>query len=316
MAQAKGARVRIVADFEQSYGVPPVTAGGTAIKFNAESLSATQSQDAPKTITGSRNPVEPILGNIEVGGSLTLPAELYSLGVIFKALLGQPTTTSFGSLFSHVFKVADTVPSMIIEKGFTDIGKYFLYHGCKVSKFEIEVGGEKELTYSAAIMGAKRDINPAPYNSSPEVMPFVRLQNFRAEIWENGSKLANISGMKLSLDAGLDGDSFAVGGGGFRGELSEGIINISGSLTAFFTDTILHEKAISSAKSSIKLRLGTPDETMYVEILLPEIKFAQKDPEVSGPKGILAELEFGGFYDSAPENSSVVVTIVNEKESY
>jgi len=81
--------------------------------------------------------------------------------------------------------------------------------------------------------------------------------------------------MKLSLDAGLDGDSFAIGGGGYRGELSEGIINISGSLTAFFTDTTLHEKAISSAKSSIKLRLGTPDPAMYVEILLPEIKFAQ-----------------------------------------
>ncbi len=316
MAQAKGAKARIVADWEESYGVSPAVAGGTVIKFNAESLSATQSQDTPKTITGSRNPVEPILGNIDVAGSLTLPAELYSIGVIFKALLGQPTTTESGSFFSHVFKVADTVPSMVIEKGFTDIGKYFLYHGCKVSKFEIEVGGEKELTYEAAIMGAKRDINAAPYVNDPAVMPFVRLQNFRAEIWEGGSKLANISGMKLSLDAGLDGDSFAIGGGGYRGELSEGIINISGSLTAFFTDTTLHEKAISSAKSSIKLRLGTPDPAMYVEILLPEIKFAQKDPEVSGPKGILAELEFGGFYDSAPENSSVVVTIVNERQSY
>ena len=315
MSQAKGMRARLLLDFEDSYGVSPAVKSGRVIKFNSESLSASQEAEEPATITGRRDSVEPILGNIDVSGSLTLPAELISMGLVMKGLFGAPETAADGSLYRHVFKTSAEPPSMVIEKGLTDIGAYFLYNGCKVSGFEMTVGGSGELTASVSIIGGKRTLNTESYDDAPVNLPFVRLQNFKASIHEGGVLIGNVSSFSVNINPNLENDKYAIGGDGFRTELPEGLLSVSGSISTFFRDVSLLEKAVNSATTSLKLSFDAGVKGSF-ELLFPEVRLEQKDPEVSGPGGIMATFNWKAHYEASAEGSSVVATLINEIEEY
>lgn len=313
--QAKGMRTRLLLDFEEAYGASPAVKSGRVLKFNSESLSANREAEEPETIAGRRDSVEPILGNIDVSGSLTLPAELISMGLIMRGLLGAPMTTEADELYRHVFKTSAEPPSMVIEKGFTDTGVYFLYNGCKVSSFEMTVGGSGELTVTVGIIGGKRTLNTESYDTAPISLPFVRLQNFKASIHEDGVLIGNVSSFSVNINPNLENDKYAIGGGGFRTELPEGLLSVTGTISTFFKDASLLQKAVDSVTTSLKLVLDAGAKGSF-ELLFPEVRLEQKDPEVGGPGGIMATFNWKAHYEASVEDSSVVATLINEIESY
>ena len=61
--QQQGVYTKTLIAFESEYGKDPANIATAAknMPFNSNSLSATQNTTAPGTITGNRNPVEPII---------------------------------------------------------------------------------------------------------------------------------------------------------------------------------------------------------------------------------------------------------------
>lgn len=229
-------------------------------------------------------------------------------------ILTVELTAGTGALFTHVFKVTDTQPSMVMERGFTDIGKYALYNGCKVNTFEVSFGGDGELTASMGIMGAKETIGASEYDSSPDSITFVRFNNFQASIKEGGSTIAIVKEGNFKIDAGLDGDGYVVGGLGFRGRIPEGMIGVSGSITALFEDSTLLDKAIAGTESSLELTFTSGAHSL--KFLFPELLFERNTPGIDGPKGVLIELPWRGYYADDSNASAVVATLVNTVEAY
>lgn len=315
MTQAKGARSRVVIDFETTFAQDPVSPAGKILNINSSNLSGSQSLTTPATIRGNRNPAQPSRGNTDVGGPMVVPVDLIGTGYMLKALFGVPTSTNVDTDYTHVFKPGDEQPSLVIEQQFPDIGVYAKYNGCKASRLSLTVGGDGELTASIDWLGAKETIGASSYDASASVIALDRFDNFQATMEEGGSAFAIATSVDLSIDMGLDGDTYVIGSMGFRGAINEGIIGISGTVRALFQSNTLLNKAVNGTSTSLKLTFAkTANKSL--ELWLPEVVYERKTPGIEGPKGILIELPFQAYYASNADNTAIKATLKNQVESY
>ena len=224
-------------------------------------------------------------------------------------------STAGAALYKHVFKVGDTVPSIVVEKGFSDIGTYFRYLGAKVNKFSLTAQvGNNETTYTMDMMAANELKSAAPLSASPSSLALLRFNNVNAEVKEGGITLATCRKMQLDLDNGLDGDTYCLNGSGIRPAINEGIAAPSGSVEALFTDSSLLDKAINGTKTSLELVYSNGQYSLSFK--LPELIFERATPTVDGPKGVTATLSYKGYYSNDSGNSAVIATLINDVASY
>ncbi len=317
--QAIGVYTTLKMGFETEFGKDPADLATKAVQmpFNTCGLAASQNKTDPATIRGRRDPVEPIMGNIDVSGDLAVPMDATAFGYWWKAAMGAPVTTAVegkDGFFKHVFKPADDQPSLVLEKGFSKINSYAKYNGCKVSKISISAGGDGELTATISIMGCDEKISTTTICTSPSEPVMNRLNNFMANLILGGNKTATVTAFTMDIDFGLDGDTYALGGKGYRTAVNEGLINISGSMTAFFCDNTYLELAENNTETSAELTLEVGE--LQMSLLLPEIKFSRNSPAVDGPSGIKQELQYSAYYQDSDENAAIVVTMQNKVASY
>ncbi len=121
--QAQGTRSTIGIQQETTYGVTPssdiantpaATASLQKIYFETETVAANRELLTSKSISGTRNPVAPILGNIDVSGGITLELQAY-LATLFYAAGGSVATTITGATTGEVLGTALTTPAGVID---------------------------------------------------------------------------------------------------------------------------------------------------------------------------------------------------------
>ena len=314
MAQARGYMGQLMLDFETAFGVNPTTAAGKIMPFNSLELVGSQNLIDPATITGTRNPVEPGKGNLSVSGSMTIPMGLKDIGWWLKGMYGAPTTTGTTN-YTHKYKVGNTQPSLVVQKGFTDLGKYMVYNGVKIGTFKLGFGGDAELTASMDLVGATETINSTTYDAAATSVQLQRLNNFQASIKEGGVSVANILSGEIDLDFGLDSTQYVIGKNGTLGDIPEGIIKVSGNIKALFTDTTLLEKGINNTESSLEVAF-TIDANNSLTLSIPELIYERKTPPISGPSGVVVDLNWKGHYTDGADASAMVVTLKNSVATY
>ena len=97
MKFAKGAKSRILIAFEEDEGVLGANPKAFLIPFNKAGLTSKTDMKDAQTITGRRDPVQPIKGNRDVSGNLTIPLDLRIFGLMLRACFDSPTTTSLST---------------------------------------------------------------------------------------------------------------------------------------------------------------------------------------------------------------------------
>ncbi len=314
MAQAMG--VYSVLNFirEAVLGTTPDSGTVRSLPFNSCTLSAEQNMTTPATLTGRRDPVEPILGNTNVSGNVVVPLDLNAIGWILAMAFGNPTTTSVtGGKYQHVFKAGNTQPSMSIERALSN-GDYYVDKGCKVSSLGFNFGGDGELVCEAGFLGCNEVINDAPIDDEPTAIVLDRLNNFQASLKENNVSLAVATELGLTIDFGLDENGYAIGGGGFRNRINEGLISVSGSLTAFYDDDALMQKAIAATETSLQVKLTKSSGSLQIDV--PELLFARKSPTIEAATGVMQTLNYNAYYKDNANSAAVVFTLINATASY
>ena len=316
---AVGSKTKTLIAFEDEYGKDPENMAGRTfnLPFNTNALAASQNTTAPETITGRRDPVEPILGNIDNAGTAVVPLDLTAFGVWLRAMFGLPETTAADSkpgYYKHVFKLQEDQPSFVLEKSFPGIGQYLKSNGVMVSSCSITVGGDGELTASIELMGAKEVLLQSTISSAPTDMQLDRVNNFQASVKVGGEAAGLATEGTIEINFGLDGDSYVIGGGGYRVAICPGTTNISGTLTVYFKDSTYLDLAQNSTETSIEYLFTVGD--MSMSILLPEVKFALASQGIDGPGGLQTENTYNAYYKDNEENSAIVVTLINKTASY
>lgn len=301
---------------ETTLGTTPSSGTVRSLPFNSCTLAAEQNSNAPETITGKRDPVEPILGNINVSGGLVVPLDLNAFGWILAMACGNPTTTSAGSgKYQHVFKFGKDQPSVSIEKAFSN-GDYYVDKGVKISSLGFSFGGDGELTCDVQMLGCNETISDSPIDDDADVVEVTldRLNNFQAALKVDNSNVAIATELTLDVNLGLDEDGYAIGSGGFRSRINEGLIQATGKMTAFYDDDTFVQKAMNNTVTALQVKLTKG--TSYLQIDLPEVTFPRKSPTIEGATGIKQELDYNAFFKNNASGTAVVFTLVNSTASY
>lgn len=312
-----GYRGRLALAYESAYGVTPASPTGFIMPITSSKIVAKQTLIEDKTIRGIRDVAPPGLGNIDVQGPVMVPVDEINIGYWLKALFGSPTTTVSTAPYTHTFKPGFTQPSLCLEQQFPDLGQYFLYNGCKVSKFTtaFEVNNQ-DLQATINIIGSKETPATVSFLSNPTSNPMTKFGAFMASIMDDGELLADVTKVELTIDTGLGGSIYTLGGGGFRGSLPEGMLAITGTVTAIFDSMALLNKAIAGTTSSIEMNLNNPLSGNSLNILLPEVIYERTSPGIDGPKGVSIALPFKAFYSTNTNGASIVATLVTSQPTY
>ncbi len=310
MTQQKGVTSALVIGEESAFGTQP--SAGFVVPFNTFGVVASQTVNAPATISGTRNPVEPFRGNKDVGGSIVVPVDSSAFWYWLQMMFGDPTTAGAGP-YTHTFDIGNTQPSYTLESQFTDLltDVFYQYLGCKASRWSMTLGGDGELVSTIDVIGADSDPDSSSFDASPTTMTIDRLDNFEASLTEGGGAISNVTEVSFTVDFGLDPSNFVIGGSGARGAIPEGIVDVSGNIKTLFEDTSLITKAVSGTESAIIITIQE-DANHSLVIEFNELQYSLKTPEISGPQGLLVDLDFQAYYENHADASAVVAVLTNQ----
>lgn len=320
--QAMGVYTKTVLIPEEALRTLPSTLDGKGyiLPFNSNTLSSTQNTTTPSTMSGRRDATEPIYGNIDVSGNLTIPLDTVACGVLFASAFGKPTTTEatgvasgVKKLYTHIFKPSKEQPSFAVEKIFNN-GICSVVKGVKINKLSFNFGGDGELTVGADVIGCDEEIKDTQTSKSPKEISINRLNNFQASLLIDGEETAVVTDMSLEIAFGLDGNSYTIGGKGYRSRINEGLIEPSGNLTAFFDDKKFLDKAMKAETTKIQVKFKKGDHELLID--LPEVMFSRKTPAIENATGLVQKLDYHGFYKENKDNSCIKITLINETEEY
>ena len=316
MAQAKGVKAQLLGALEEStYNADPTpTTTMVNLPINSSAIRGSQNINPPATLRNNRNPVQPFLGNVSIGGEVVVPVDLVNMGHWLKMLLGDPETSGAEAPYTHVFKPAEALSSWVFEQGYTDIGKYQKFNGCKIKSLSIAFGGDQELTARIEILGGKETLATSSLDSEPTVETFTRFNQFQASVSEGGSPVATVKEVELTISNELDEDTYVIGGGGIRGSLPEELCQVSGRIKAMFEDWTLYQKAVNGTESSLAVTLTNGSYSLVFSV--PELLYSRNAPGIETPGGVWLDSRFQGYYDNNADEAVVKVTLINAKDAY
>lgn len=290
--------------------------GSTVLELpiNTNDVHSTQGVNSPATITGRRDAAEPIKGNIDVSGDVTVPLDSVAMGYWLAFAFGDAKTTGDGKSGApkeHVFTPKDTQPSATMEKDFGN-GVIATVDGLKVSKMSLQVGGDGELTSTFSLIGCGEVVKSGAGSKATKTAVLDRFNNFHAALEIDDEQVAIATSLSIEIDFGLDDSGYAIGGGGFRSRINEGIVSPGGKVTLFFDNESYIEKAMKSKETNLKVTFTKGKASLIIE--LPEVQFNRNTPGISGAQGIVQELDFKGYRRAA--ESCVKITLKNSEAGY
>lgn len=312
---ARGYRSKMLVGMETEFGKLPADAKGWEVPFNTESLAVSRAKNTAATLRGTRNPAEPFDGNTSVDGDLVVPVDTGTLGLWLALLFGAPESTSQGdSLYKHVFKSGEELPSFWTEVMIaTQTPIYKRSLGCKISTLALQAGGDGELTATLGLMAASQTQESTAAVAAPEEMPFNRLANFQALLKVDGEVTGNAMSFSVNLDNGLDGDVRLLSGQGFRADLPEGLMGVSGTMDVMVTDGDLYAKALASTPLDLELSFTKGQESLTIK--LPKVQLQVTGPVIDGPAGLKMSWNWQA-YSVQPEDAAMIVELVNTLPDY
>lgn len=313
--QAIGVYAKLLVCPEESFKVLPATTDGKAytMPFNSVSLAANQNTSDPATITGRRDAVEAIYGNISNEGDIVVPLCARNIGVWLALAFGNPTTTSVGGgKYKHIFKASQTQPSFAVEKVFNN-GVILKSIGCKVSQLQFSFGGDGELTATISVVGCNETEEEQEF-ASPKKINMLRYNNFQSSLLIDNAEQQVATEVSCNIDFGIDTEGYAIGGNGYRVRANEGIIKPSGSVTAFFDDNTYLQKALNSTEMALEIDLNSQGNKL--QLIMPEVKLNYSTPGIEGATGISQQFDYNAYYGDNDQDACVVFVLTNDVEKY
>jgi hypothetical protein len=289
MTIANGSRHSMAYVPEVSYGVTPATPAFKMIRHNGTTLALSKNTYQSAELRADRQITDMRHGTRKVGGNIT--SELS--GAAFDDFLQAATG---GAWATNVLKAGVTRQSFTIERDFADIGQYLRYTGVEFDGFDIDVKAEGIVPIVFTVMGKDQVsdtaiIAGATYAAAPTNKPY---DGFSGTIKEGGSVIAVLTEVKATLKNNLA--ALYVVGSASTLEPSIGKSMLSGTVTAYFQDTMMLNKFVNETESSIEFTLT--DGTHSYDILLPRVKYTGAPPNVSSDKPITLAMPFTALLDS------------------
>ena len=313
MAAASGASSQLLWVAETVWGTPPTTPAMFKLPFVTETLQGNRGSVESQEIRGDRQASVPTQGIPAPGGDINVEWSPNALGFFVHRALGG-TVASTGSVdpYTHVIQQsADSeLPSMSIEKGFTDIDQYIVYTGARISRLTFNVTPGAIVTGAIGILAREEKAAAATsiQNTTTDIA-HIPLDSFTGAITEGGAAIAVVTAIDVTIDNNLAGQNVIMTK--LLGALIAGRLRISGTMSAFLEDAALFNKVVNFTSSAIVLTMQNSDSKQII-LDLKGVKFAGRTPQIAGEGPVIVPLEFNVFRD-ATAAKQIEATVVNSQ---
>lgn len=315
MTQATGSAARLTMQVESEWGVLPTTPN--AIEINAatygDSLVASSSELVSNSINPNRGILDARNGQLTVSGGVPFELPIQNSELIFYALMGKyvQTDVTVGGVAKKkkVFKRNKTLPSVTIEKGFTDNNQYFQYLGCKVNNLQLTVTPDALVTGSFDVMGKDLTNTTTSYDPTPTVFQHSAFSGIDGIILE-GATGAQFTAFNFNITNGLY-DARVIGSRK-SANIGAGKSEVTGELTIMFEDTVLYNKWLNEVQTDLKLTFNLGNDS--VEFNFPKVKLnGEGSAKIESQEGVTITFKWRGLVDTDPSIlSDVIITVIND----
>lgn len=315
MSVAKGTQTQLIVLEEQAYGIPQGTPKGTTLSVVSFESQKTQALIQPATLVATRERARPEPDIIDVAGPINYELAAEDIGVLLKHLIGSVVTTGSGP-YTHTFSPADLPVGLAFELDngalLAGASRYQSAIGCKINDASFSFPSSGYATATFGLLGQDVNYTSAPADASPLVTGHRSMALSRASLEEDGAPLAVGSDVTINVSNNVETDVRTIGAGGKRYDAPESFFDVSGTLTALFTDTVLLDKALSGLPSDLKIILqrGSGDgsaDNEYIELFVEKLIYEPTSAIVSGPGTRRVNLNFTGYLDGVANSLTAIV---------
>ena len=296
MTNATGAQHEIDYIPEVTFGTTPATPAMTLIRHTGTTLALAKETLQSEEVRSDRQIADFRHGNKSVGGDISGELIYGAYDDLLEATLGGTWTVDTPTAGTDQLKVGETLTSFTMRRFFSDITQYEVFTGVRFSGLSISIQPNQIATISLSCNGkdmTTSNIAGATQNAANTNTPFSGHE--AGTIKEGGTTYAGITGIELSLENGLE-SAFELGSD-TTGEHIIGRSNVTGTVTAYFSDQTLMNKFINETESSIEFTMTDPAGNT-LRFVIPRVKYTGGQPDVSGEGGVLLSMPFQALYDT------------------
>lgn len=252
-----------------------------------------------------------VANNIASGVITAVTAAKITIGgtdgdVIVDDAAGESVTIS---TIKQRLKAGTTRRSFTVERFFGDLETaqkpYHRFTGVEFNTLALSVAANAMITATFGVLGknfatAETAIAGATLAAATTTSP---LDSFTGALNENGSLIAVITEISLNLENGLEARYVVGSKASIRPSI--GRSNVSGTITAYFEDSVLLDKFVNETESDITFTL--PDGAGNVmTFTLPRIKYNGGQPDVQGEGPITLSMPFQALLDSTTGTNLII----------
>jgi len=282
---------------EVTFGTTPATPTMKPIRHNSLSLALTKDSLQSDELRADRQIADFRHGNRQVSGDIASELTYGAFDDLLAAALGGTWATGVPSAGTDQLKVGETLTSFTVRRHFSDISLYEVFTGVRFSGISLSVQPNQISTISLTCMGKDKttgNISGATRSAVNTNTPFSGHE--AGTIKEGGIAYAGITGLELSLSNGIEA-AFELGSD-TTGDHIIGRSNVTGTVTAYFSNATLLDKFINETESSLEYTMTDVDGNT-LRFVIPRIKYTGGQPDVSGEGAITLSMPFQALYDTS-----------------
>lgn len=323
--RAVGADAVNLLGFEAAYGTPPNGAGGgvyNQIPLRQFGLSPERSpEDDPTWNLGSPDAGDPVEGPVVINDSLTAPMCARSMGVILKAVLGQPESeeTATAGEYEHVFVSGEELLSLSIQTGHPKLSvpRWHTVYGAKAGglNFDLARTGRALVEVPLIGQGETKDATGAR-DASPKKPAYLPFDNARGSIKVGGNLISNVTAARFAYSNSLEAIENIRPDGLIDG-IDEGERTCTGTAEARFgSDLTLETLADAKTPAVVEFAFALASHPGFgLKFTLPRVFFFNPKRPITGPGGISQSWQWRAARDNAL-GYMMLVSLINDVVSY
>lgn len=300
MPQATGSRSQVGYITEVTFGTTPATPQLQALEYVSFGLEANVGTLTDNSLTSTRQRSSARRSSVSSEGNVDVVFAPDNYDDFLESVMN-------GAWATNVLKIGNTRKSFTVEQGFPDIAQYRVFRGVVVDSLKLSATTNDYVKASFGLKGLTATaLSATSLDASYTAVP-VKTKFFHegGTFNEGGSAIAYLSSIELEVKNSAN-TSFALGATGAR-DITVGMADVSGKVTALFEDAALYNKFINGTSSSMSFTIASGAETLT--FLVPKIQYLKGSIPVSGEGPLVVELEFQGLYDTT-EATTLKITRV------
>lgn len=265
---ASGARHDLSYVAETTAGTTPVSPQMALLGHTSCSLSISRDTFQSQMLRSDRQIPFVRTGADKVSGSIGFELLYGEYDPLIEAALG-------GTWTEDVLKVGTEEKSFTLQRAFSNITQYGVYRGCFVNQMSLSIKPNAMITGSFEVTGMSAEYRTSSLHDAPKAsLTSTPFDSFTGSLKEGGTEIAAVTGLDITLANGIEPQFGLFSKSSLA--MPFGRSNMSGTLTAFFTNGDLLNKFLKETPASLECTMEDLNGNTYT-LFIPSIVYTGAD---------------------------------------